>query len=74
MGMTATASQLKTLNKTGIMTAAPQKKNFMSVKKLTDAPIRLLKEIDINQIYNQLCQKCRSHCDGFVHLTCGRGG
>ena len=20
-----------------------------------------------------LCEKCRKHCDGFVHLTCGRG-
>jgi hypothetical protein len=21
-----------------------------------------------------LCSKCREHCDGYVHLTCGRGG
>lgn len=46
----------------------------MTVKKLSDAPKRLLKEVDINQIYSSLCQKCKAHCDGFVHLTCGRGG
>lgn len=37
-------------------------------------PQRLLKEADINEIYQSLCAKCRSHCDGFVHLTCGREG
>lgn len=21
----------------------------------------------------ELCPKCQHHCDGFVHLTCGRG-
>ncbi len=21
-----------------------------------------------------MCAKCRAHCDGFVHLTCGREG
>ena len=46
----------------------------MTVKKLQDAPTRLLKEVDIDAIYNMLCPKCREHCDGFVHLTCGRGG
>ena len=71
MGLTATSAD-KT-KKTG-MSAGPTKKNFMVVKKLHDAPIRLLKEVDINEIYSDLCTKCKDHCDGFVHLTCGRGG
>ncbi len=36
--------------------------------------MRLLKEVDIEQIYNDLCSKCKKHCDEFVHLPCGRGG
>jgi len=43
-------------------------------KKLTPGPQRLLKEADINQIYSQLCKKCKAHCDGYSHLTCGREG
>jgi hypothetical protein len=43
-------------------------------KKLAPGPQRLLKEADINEIYPSLCVKCRVHCDGFVHLTCGREG
>ena len=43
-------------------------------KKMAPGPTRLLKEADINIIYDQLCAKCRAHCDGFVHLTCGREG
>ena len=45
-----------------------------TIKKLNDPPTRLLKEIDINIIYNELCPGCQAHCDGFVHLSCGRGG
>lgn len=45
-----------------------------TVKKLTDAPQRLLNENAINDIYEALCKKCKAHCDQFVHLTCGRGG
>ena len=37
-------------------------------------PLRLLKEEDISIIYDSLCTKCKKHCDGFVHLTCGREG
>ena len=45
-----------------------------STKKLMEAPQRLLEEADINELLEQdLCEKCRAHCDGFVHLTCGRG-
>jgi hypothetical protein len=33
-----------------------------------------LKEVDVEQIYNDLCAKCKKHCDEFVHLPCGRGG
>jgi hypothetical protein len=45
-----------------------------AVKKMAPGPTRLLKEVDVNAIYDSLCTKCRSHCDGFVHLTCGREG
>ena len=41
--------------------------------KLMEAPRRLLQEEDINEIMDDLCPKCQQHCDGFVHLTCGRG-
>lgn len=70
MGLTGTAAVEKKAPALGQQV----QKNFMTVKKLADAPTRLLKEVDINQIYSMLCQKCRAHCDGFVHLTCGRGG
>ena len=43
-------------------------------KKMASGPQRLLKEPDMSAIYDQLCEKCRRHCDGFVHLTCGREG
>jgi hypothetical protein len=41
---------------------------------MAPGPQRLLKEVDINAIYDSLCEKCKAHCDGFVHLTCGREG
>jgi len=28
----------------------------------------------MEQIFNDLCDKCRKHCESFVHLPCGRGG
>ena len=46
----------------------------MAVKKLQDAPIRLLKELDCEAIFPELCKKCQKHVSEFVHLTCGRGG
>jgi len=49
-------------------------KSSTKVKKLMPGPLRLLKEEDINNIYSSLCPKCQKHCDGFVHLTCGREG
>ena len=36
--------------------------------------MRLLSELHVNAIYPNLCNKCKAHCDGFVHLQCGRGG
>jgi len=39
-----------------------------------EAPQRLLQEEDINEIHDQLCPKCQWRVDGFVNLTCGRGG
>ena len=49
-------------------------KTVLQVKKLQDAPTRLLKETDIIEIQDRLCPSCRAHCEGFVHLTSGRGG
>lgn len=49
-------------------------KTVLTVRKLQEAPQRLLKEKDIIEIADSLCEKCRTHCDGFVHLTSGRGG
>lgn len=39
-----------------------------------EAPQRLLQEEDINIIYDELCKKCQERVDGYVYLTCGRGG
>jgi len=43
-------------------------KTVAQVKKLQDAPIRLLKEQDIIEIYDSLSDKGKAQCDGFVHL------
>ena len=48
-------------------------KTISSVKRLMEAPSRLLQEDDMNIIYDDLCLKCQQHCDLFVSLTCGRG-
>lgn len=48
-------------------------KTVSTTRKLMEAPRRLLHEEDINSIIDDLCEKCQKHCDGFVHLTCGRG-
>jgi hypothetical protein len=48
-------------------------KTIAFTRKLMEAPQRLLQEEDINTILDDLCPKCQAHCDGFVHLTCGRG-
>ena len=49
-------------------------KTVLHVKKLQDAPTRLLKEEDILAISDRLCKKCRDHCENYVHLMSGRGG
>lgn len=67
LGMTAEIeTKTVSLGKTGGKTA--------QAKKMASGPQRLLKEVDVNAIYDQLCDKCKLHCDGFVHLTCGREG
>lgn len=49
-------------------------KVIATTRKLMEAPTRLLEEEDINDLLEQnICDKCREHCEGFVHLTCGRG-
>eukprot|EP00357_Protocruzia_adherens_P006890 CAMPEP_0115000986 /NCGR_PEP_ID=MMETSP0216-20121206/17096_1 /TAXON_ID=223996 /ORGANISM="Protocruzia adherens, Strain Boccale" /LENGTH=516 /DNA_ID=CAMNT_0002366213 /DNA_START=5 /DNA_END=1552 /DNA_ORIENTATION=+ len=42
--------------------------------KFEPAPVRLLKEEEIINIYHELCEECQFRCDNFTHLTCGRGG
>lgn len=39
-----------------------------------EAPQRLLEEEDINTIYKKLSKEGRKKVDGYVNLTCGRGG
>ena len=34
--------------------------------------LKILKEEDIRQIYEDLCPKCQEHCNGFTHLVGGR--
>jgi len=34
----------------------------------------LLKEADVEDVFDQLCRKCKEHMLGFSHLTCGREG
>lgn len=43
-------------------------------EKVKIAPIRLLKEEDIQQIYDQFCEKCKNHVDNYSHLCGGRDG
>lgn len=49
-------------------------KTITATRKLAEAPQRLLQEEDVNAIYDSLCEKCQARVDGFVSLTCGRGG
>ena len=49
-------------------------KTVLTVKKLQDAPQRLLKETDIIAIQDQLTDEVRNHIEGFVYLMSGRGG
>jgi len=48
-------------------------KTISATVKLMEAPQRLLQEEDIDAIMSNLCAKCKNHCDGYVHLTSGRG-
>ncbi|KRX11100.1 Nucleoside diphosphate kinase [Pseudocohnilembus persalinus] len=43
-------------------------------EKVKVAPIRLLQEEHIQQIYAQFCEKCKFHVDNYAHLTGGRDG
>lgn len=45
-----------------------------TTKKIKDPPLRLLKEVDVQTIYNNLSKVSKAHVEGFVHLPCGRGG
>lgn len=49
-------------------------KTIQNTRKLMEAPQRLLQEEDINEIHDLLCKECQARVDGFVNLTCGRGG
>jgi len=46
----------------------------MQVRKLQDAPQRLLTEVDIEAIYDKLSEKGKRQVTEFVNLPCGRGG
>jgi hypothetical protein len=48
-------------------------KTITKTNKLMEAPQRLMQEEDINK-YDELCKKCQERVDGYVYLTCGRGG
>lgn len=77
MGHTATSGMggESGMGATGISMRGPGvAKTVLQVRKLQDAPTRLLKERDIIEIQDSLCNRCRDHCDSFVHLTSGRGG
>lgn len=71
-GISQSASVRGSIKPSGV--GGGTKKAETTSKKLSDPPTRLLKEVDINAIYDQLCNKCKAHCDGYVHLSCGRGG
>jgi hypothetical protein len=49
-------------------------KTIQNTRKLMEAPQRLLKEEDINEIHDLLSKKDQDRVNGFVNLTCGRGG
>jgi len=40
--------------------------------KIQVAPLRLVDERGIIELWPHLCDKCKDHCENFVHLTCGR--
>jgi len=40
--------------------------------KIQIAPLRLIDERGIIELWPQLCEKCKDHCENHVHLTCGR--
>lgn len=74
LGLTSTVDLGGTKSGASLSMTAAAGKTGGGAKKMAPGPQRLLKEADINAIYESLCDKCRVHCDGFVHLTCGREG
>jgi len=71
--------QQATMRKTGTVAEAASstvkvQKLPMQVRKLQDAPQRLLHEVDIEAIFDKLCPKCQKYVSETVHLPCGRGG
>ncbi|KAM3142181.1 hypothetical protein pb186bvf_005590 [Paramecium bursaria] len=50
----------------------PNQSKSQLPQKNTLPPLRLLKEEDIQTIYQQICQKCQEHCNGYAHLCGGR--
>ena len=63
-----------TAGKAVSMRGAGAQKTVLQVRKLQDAPTRLLKEQDILAIRDRLSEAARYQCDNFVHLPSGRGG
>ncbi|EAS00090.1 nucleoside diphosphate kinase (macronuclear) [Tetrahymena thermophila SB210] len=55
------------------LSMSTSKKGTKQETKVNIPPIRLLNEENISSIYNQLCDKCKHHCDSYAHLVGGRG-
>ena len=73
-GMSGAANSTGMGNTKVSMRGPGAQKTVLTVKKLQDAPTRLLKEVDIIEIQDQLCDNCRSYVENYVHLMSGRGG
>ena len=64
MGATSTSAMNATGTQKAVsMRGAGTQKTVLQVRKLQDAPTRLLKEKDIIEIYDSLCQRCKDQCD-----------
>lgn len=59
----------KKLRDSGVQPFQPLKKG-----KLAEPIRRLLKEQEIIDIWSELCENCRHHCDNYSHLPSGRSG
>lgn len=47
-------------------------KSSSQKEKVKIPPIRLLNEEGVQAIWNDLCEDCKRHCEGYAHLCGGR--